>query len=123
MPSNANKERRREQKEPSSKLLRKNKPEKKRKMKSWKMNQNKNETSERHNLIAKILPPNVGLFPNSIDILTFKALEFFLKEQWKSGFYEDSETHEIYLPENIDPADVKDKLLLSGFYMKMTNGP
>lgn len=81
------------------------------------------ETAERHKLVAKILPPNVGLFPYAIDIRTFKALEFVLKEQWNCDFYIDSESQEIYLPENIDHADVKDELLLSGFYMKITNGP
>ena len=81
------------------------------------------ETAERQKLIAKILPPNVGLFPYAIDIQTFKALEFVLKKQWNCDFYIDSETQEIYLPENIDPTDVRDELLLSGFYMKITNGP
>ena len=56
------------------------------------------ETAERHKLIAKIVPPNVGLFPYAIDIQTFKALEFVLKKQWNCDFYIDSETQEIYLP-------------------------
>ena len=81
------------------------------------------DTAERHKLVAKILPLNVGLFPYAIDIRTFKALEFVLKEQWNCDFYIDSESQEIYLPENIDPTDVRDELLLSGFYMKITNGP
>ena len=69
------------------------------------------------------MPPNVGLFPYAIDIQTFKALEFVLKKQWNCDFYIDSETQEIYLPENIDPTDVRDELRLSGFYMKITNAP
>ena len=79
--------------------------------------------AERQKLIAKIIPPVAGLFSYAIDIHTFKALEFVLKEQWNDSFFINSETQEIYLPENVDPADVRYELLLSGFFMKITNVP
>ena len=123
MPSNAIKERRREQKESSLKLLRKKQARQKAEDEKLENEVKQKETAERHKLIAKILPPNVGLFPYAIDIQTFNALEFVLKEQWNCDFYIDSETQEIYLPENNDPADVRDELLLSGFYMKIKNRP
>ena len=81
------------------------------------------EMAERQKLIAKIIPPVAGLFSYAIDIHTFKALEFVLKEQWNDSFFINSETQEIYIPENVDPADVRYELLLSGFFMKITNGP
>ena len=81
------------------------------------------EMAERQKVITKIIPPVAGLFSYAIDIQTFKALEFVLKEQWNDSFFINSETQEIYLPENVDPADVRYELLLSGFFMKITNVP
>jgi hypothetical protein len=81
------------------------------------------EMAERQKLIAKIIPPVAGLFSYDIDIQTFKALEFVLKEQWNDSFFINSETQEIYLPENLDTSDVRYELLLSGFFMKITNVP
>ena len=53
------------------------------------------EMAERQKLIAKIIPPVAGLFSYAIDIHTFKALEFVLKEQWNDSFFINSETQEI----------------------------
>ena len=69
------------------------------------------------------MPPVAGSFSYTIDILTFRALEFILQEQWNDCFYIDFETHELYLPENVDPTDVRYEMLLSGFFMKIINVP
>lgn len=44
------------------------------------------EIAEKQKLIAKIMPPIVGLFSYAIDTHTFKALEFVLRDQWNNSF-------------------------------------
>ena len=46
----------------------------------------------------------------------------FFKNNGIIVFCIDSETQEIYLPEKVDPADIRYELLLAGFFMKITKG-
>lgn len=81
------------------------------------------ENEQRRNLRAKLVPLDAGLFSYSIDEKTFNALDYVLNRIWGDACFIDSKEKEIYITDDVDLQDVRYELLMSGFYMEVTDKP